>query len=205
MRAVIFCGGEIMDYDRVRARIRQDDMLICADSGYRHAKIMGLRPDVVLGDFDSYEKAAVDCDHVLTYPAKKDYTDSEIAARYALEHGCDDILLLGATGGRLDHTLGNIYLLKAIMEHGAAGELYDGVTAVWLAKGTISVSGSVGDIFSVIPFAEASDLTTQGLAYPLIHQGLAGASTGVSNVFETERVRLDIGEGMALVIHVAQQ
>ena len=204
MRAVIFCGGEIVDYYRVRASIRQGDMLICADSGYRHAKIMGLRPDIVLGDFDSYEKAVVDCDHVLTYPAKKDYTDSEIAARYALEHGCDDILLLGATGGRLDHTLGNIYLLKLIMEHGAAGELYDGVTAVWLAKGTISVSGSVGDILSVIPFGEAADLTTKGLAYPLIHQGLAGASTGVSNVFETERVRLDIGEGRALVVHVAQ-
>ncbi len=51
-----FCGGEIVDYDRVRARIRQGDMLICADSGYRHAKIMGLRPDIVLGDFDSMKK-----------------------------------------------------------------------------------------------------------------------------------------------------
>lgn len=71
MRAVIFCGGEIVDYDRVRARIRQGDMLICADSGYRHAKIMGLRPDIVLGDFDSYEKAVVDCDPCVDISGEK--------------------------------------------------------------------------------------------------------------------------------------
>ena len=87
MRAVILCGGEIAEYDRVRSRIAEDDMIICADSGYRHAKKMGLRPAVVLGDFDSYTRAEVECDNILTYPAKKDYTDSEIAVRYALEHG----------------------------------------------------------------------------------------------------------------------
>lgn len=204
MRAVILCGGEIAEYDRVRSRIAEDDMIICADSGYRHAKKMGLRPAVVLGDFDSYARTDVECDHVLTYPAKKDYTDSEIAVRYALEHGCDAILLLGATGGRIDHTLGNLSLMDYILQRGASGELYDGVSSVWMAQGTITVSGQAGDLLSVIPFAEAGDLTTHGLAYPLRHQALAGASTGISNVFETDCVQLEIGSGKAIVVHTPQ-
>ncbi len=205
MRAVILCGGEIAEYDRVRSRIAEDDMIICADSGYRHAKKMGLRPAVVLGDFDSYTRAEVECDNILTYPAKKDYTDSEIAVRYALEHGCDKILLLGAAGGRIDHTLGNLSLLGYILEQGAEGELYDGISSVWMVRGTITVTGRPGDLLSVIPFAEADDLTTHGLAYPLRHQSLAGASTGLSNVFETDCVRLDIGSGKALVVYTPQE
>lgn len=203
MRAVIFCGGEIVEDAKARARIKAGDRIICADSGYKHAKKMGIMPDIVLGDFDSYEREAVQCDNVQTYPAKKDYTDSEIAVQYALEQGCDEILLLGATGGRLDHTLGNVYLLKTILEHGALGELYDGAVSVWLVQDAITVKGKPGDLLSVIPFAEAGDFTTHGLAYPLKNQPLP--STGISNVFETDCVRLEVGNGRAVVLHVPKE
>lgn len=203
MRAVIFCGGEIVNYDRVGERIKAEDMILCADSGYMHARKLGLSPYAVLGDFDSFDVKAVDCENVMIYPAKKDYTDSEIALRYAFGCGCDDILLLGAAGGRLDHTLGNICLLKLVLERGASGEMYDGAVSVRLAaRGSVSLTGKPGDIFSIIPFAEADGLTTKGLEYPLINQSLAGASTGLSNVFEEECVSLEISSGMAIVIHI---
>ena len=114
MRAVIICGGDIGNYERAAAHTKDNDMIICADSGYAHAKKMHITPDVVLGDFDSYKKDDVICDDIKVYPMKKDFTDSEIAADYAIKNGADEILFLASTGGRLDHTLANIYLLKTI-------------------------------------------------------------------------------------------
>ncbi len=75
---------------------------------------------------------------MLTYPAKKDYTDSEIAARYALEHGCDDIFYCLARQAAASTIRSAISICLANYGAGRGGELYDGVTAVWLAKGTIS-------------------------------------------------------------------
>ena len=131
MRAVIICGGDIGNYERAKACIKPGDMIICADSGYAHAKKMNIRPDVVLGDFDSYKKDDVICDDIKIYPAKKDFTDSEIAADYALKNGADEILLLASTGGRIDHTLANIYLLKTISQRGIFISIFDGESTTY--------------------------------------------------------------------------
>lgn len=201
MRAVIICGGEPGNYARVRAAIRDDDTIICADYGYAHAKKMGLLPHVVLGDFDSYSHAKIECDNVKVYPPVKNYTDSEIAVNYACEHGADEILLLAATGGRLDHTLGNLYLLKSICEKGIKGSIFDGISTTYFVRGQIQLSGSRGDLLSIVPFEHADDFVTEGLEYVLNHDSLTNVSMGISNVFTEESVSVKIGSGGALVIH----
>lgn len=199
MRAVIICGGDIGNYERAKACIKTGDMIICADSGYAHAKKMNIRPDVVLGDFDSYKKDDVICDDIKIYPAKKDFTDSEIAADYALKNGADEILLLAATGGRIDHTLANIYLLKTISQRGIFISIFDGASTTYYLSNELSLKGKKGDLLSLVPFSEASDITTWGLEYALSKQPLP--STGVSNVFICDEVKIKIGSGEAIVIH----
>ncbi len=97
LRAVIFAAGELLDRERVRALVGRPDLVICADGGLRHARALGLRVDLLLGDFDSLDGAAVAAAResgvpVLQVPVEKDKTDSHIALEEALRRG-------GAAGG----------------------------------------------------------------------------------------------------------
>ncbi len=203
MRAVIICGGDIGSADRAKTLIKKDDFIICADSGYKYAPMLGVMPDIVLGDFDSYEIEKVRCDNVKTYPARKDFTDSEIAAQYAIEQGAEEILFLAATGGRADHALGNIYLLKTVHDKGVSGMIFDGTSCIWYVEDEITVSGKKGDLLSVIPFAEAGDITTDGLEYALVHDMLP--STGISNIFLGDTASVHIGNGAAIVVYTPHE
>lgn len=199
MRAVIICGGEIGNAERARAHIQKDDMIICADSGYKYAGELGVEADAVLGDFDSYKREKILCENVRVYPQKKDYTDSEIAAQYAVERGADTILLLAATGGRLDHSLGNIYLLKTLCEQNVSASIFDGASELRYVNDEASFCGKKGDVLSLIPFAEADDFVTEGLEYALEHEPLP--STGISNVFTENEVRVRVGNGGVIAVY----
>ncbi len=202
MRGVVISGGRLADAADAAASVMKDDMVICADSGYLHALAMGLKPQAVLGDFDSVERDAVVCETIISYPAHKDQTDTELCVRYAIARGCDEILLLGATGGRIDHELANVFLLKLISDAGKKGSIYDGVSYVFLVADELILTGDVGDILSVIPVtAQVVGITTRGLAYPLDNACMAfGPALGISNVFSESRAEVKIKEGLALVV-----
>ena len=87
MKCNILCGGVIDDIETTAARVDKTAYTICADSGYAYAKQLGLHPDAVLGDFDSYALEDVQEENVTVFPARKDYTDSEIALMHAIEKG----------------------------------------------------------------------------------------------------------------------
>lgn len=203
MRGVVWSGGQIGSYDTVAQMLRPSDINICADSGYLHALRLKVKPDAVLGDFDSCPRERVDCGCVVEYPAKKDFTDTELCVRYALEQGCDEILLIGATGGRIDHELANIFLLKVILDAGAKGSIFDGVSQTWLVDREIVFDDAQeGDLLSILPVTpEASGITTAGLEYPLQDAALAfGPALGISNVFLGRRASVRIETGLILVV-----
>ena len=99
-RCVIFTAGDQHGIEKHEIGLRHDDFVICCDAGYRLAQRLGVRPDLLLGDFDSYTGALPEDIPVQRYIRDKDDTDTVIAVRYALEHGYDSILLVAATGGR---------------------------------------------------------------------------------------------------------
>lgn len=204
MRAAIICGGDIGNIECARKLIRDNDMIICADSGYKYISELCVRPDIVLGDFDSYDEKKVIAKKI-TYPVHKDFTDSEIALDYAIEHGAGEVLFLAATGGRIDHTLANIYLLKAAFNKGIKAYMYDGKSMIYYTEDEIELFGQKGDILSLIPFDNAKGITTFGLEYSLSRQDLAGVSTGVSNVFLVKKVGIKIESGSVLVIHTPRE
>ncbi len=198
----ILCGGVIENLPRTAARLDKSAYTICADSGYAYAEALGLRADAVLGDFDSYDRSAVKEKNVEVFPVRKDYTDSEIAVMHALERGYTDITLVGALGGRIDHALCNVHLLKFIYAHGAQGSIIDGDTQMWYTKTGRSVHGKRGDILSVIPLCDTGRYTTVGLEYPLTKAPLP--LTGVSNVFTGELAEIRAKEAEFLLIHIMQ-
>lgn len=109
-RCVVVGGADIQNYDRIRAALRTDDFLIYCDSGLKHLDGLGVKPDLIVGDFDSWEnpKAAAE---TIVLPVVKDDTDTAFAVKEALRRGFSDFLLLGVIGGRLDHSLANLQLL----------------------------------------------------------------------------------------------
>ena len=199
MRAVIIGSGEIKDYDKAKSRISSEDYIICADGGYDHAVKMGVKPDILIGDFDSITNIPDDTEKV-QYPTRKDMTDSHIAMELAKEKGYDEMLLLGFTGDRADHSLTNILLLINYPEAVVA----DDNNEIRLIKDTVELSGSAGDTVSIIPVCgDLTGITTSGLEYPLDNETLfAGDSRGVSNVMTESVCKIKCKSGMGLVIKV---
>ena len=126
MTCFVFAAGS---YFGLPERPRPGDLIIAADAGYARCREAGLRPDLVVGDFDS--SAAPAGEAVLRLPVEKDDTDTLHALRLGLARGCRDFVIYGGTGGaRADHTLANIQCLYFLAAHEARGRLY-GDGAVW--------------------------------------------------------------------------
>ena len=109
-RCVIIGGAKIRDYERARRYLRPDDFAVYCDCGLDHMEGLGLAPGLIVGDFDSHPAPDLAAE-TITLPREKDDTDTVYAVKEALRRGYEDFLLLGAIGGRLDHTLANIQLL----------------------------------------------------------------------------------------------
>lgn len=199
MRAVIIGNGDIKNYDFIKSRISNSDLIICADGGYNHARNMDIMPDVLIGDLDS-ASGYDDVKNRLEYPVRKDFTDGELAVMYANEHGCDEIVLAGMTGNRLDHTIADIMLLA----HCKKGVLVDDNNEIYLLRDKLIIEGYRGQTLSIVPITgDAEGVSTSGLEYPLNAETLHFASTrGISNVMTAEKCEITIERGLALVIKV---
>lgn len=197
MRAVIFLGAPDVCLGHLEGFIKEDDYVICADSGYKYAKNLGIKPDAVLGDFDSYDLSEVQEENPLVYPTEKDFTDCEIAIDYAIEKGASEIVLSCAKGGRSDHFLANIYALMRALEKGVKAYIYSENERIYIAENFFEAEGEIGDILSVIPFVSAKNFTTHNLKYALKNADLP--YTGVSNVFLDKKVSLSF-EGRAIIV-----
>jgi len=200
MRAVIITGGTMRDYAYIRRFIQPDDTLIAVDSGYRHCERLGLRPSVLLGDFDSLDELpeGIETRH---FPREKNYTDTELAVGWARKEGHRDFLFLGATGTRLDHSLSNILLLAALLDRGERGEIIDEHNRLWITDSEAEIQGSPGEILSLVPLTLCTGVTTHNLTYPLSEATLElGHGLGVSNVILVSPAKVRLGAGKLLVM-----
>ena len=211
MRAVVFVNGIVSDYAALRRWLQPDDYLICADGGSRHCVQLALRPDVVVGDMDSADPAVLatwqDAGTALErHPIGKNQTDLELALERAIRDGAEDILLLGALGGRLDQTLANLLIL-AQRAWPARIRLAEGdqVAQILLDGEVMTLTGAVGDIVSVVPLSpEVTGITYVGLEYPLEGAALRlGSTRGISNVIAAHPATIAIDRGILLVVQSA--
>ena len=172
MRAVIIANGPLTQ----EPKFSSDDLLIAADGGARHCLELGLSPQVVIGDMDSLTAVEIKSlesagSQIIRHPARKDFTDLELALSYAVERGADPVLVYAALGARWDQTLANL-LLPAAKEFASTRiRLVDGAQEIQLLRGgeLLEITGSPGDTVSLVPVVgDASGITTEGLEYALL-------------------------------------
>jgi len=207
MRAIIIANGQIHGGDFLRSLVAPTDLVICADGGASNAIALGLQPQVVVGDLDSLDESLrsrlekMHCQFIV-HPACKDETDLELALYYAIERGVDEILILGALGGRIDQTLANVLLLALPELRSVKAKILDGRQEVFLIRDEALVEGQVGDTLSLLPLTEkVTGIYTEGLEYPLENGALyLGPTRGVSNALAAPQARVRIGQGLLLAV-----
>ncbi len=209
MHWVLLANGPLTPSPAIRQVISTADRLIGVDGGSRHLRHLGVRPHLAVGDMDSipedllqdYRQAGVEL-HL--HPPKKDATDLELALELAITRGATRISILGGTGGRLDHTLGNLFLLARCLPTGIPACIMDQEQCVHLTDQALTLDGAVGDTLSLLPATpEASGVSLTGLEYPLSEATLTfGTSWGMSNVFVEAQATVTVRSGWLFVFHL---
>ena len=207
MTGIIVCGGKIENHKYMKKYFDEAQIVISADSGARHCRNFQVTPDLLVGDFDSvygadYDDLAAAGVEIVQFPVEKDMTDSELAIEIALERGCSKVILLGALGTRLDHSMSNLFLLKKLLDKGIDGIIADEHNEVELINHSIILTREEGIFITLLPLAgSAKGVTTSGLYYPLEDATLeVGSSWGVSNRFSEDIAQVTVKEGYLLVI-----
>lgn len=206
MKALIIANGFPPDKALIEKHA-DADILIAADGGYEYLLRCGLKPDYLVGDFDSARKEALGGldghTQVVRLSEEKNETDSMVAIDIALQDGAFDIVMLGALGKRSDHAQANIMLLKYAFDKGARLLLEDEYCEVFLATGQTRLTGRKGQTVSILPFGgEATVSSDDALHYPMDRLYMAASNpVGVSNVFDQSTAVVDI-QGFALIFMI---
>jgi thiamine pyrophosphokinase len=125
-------------------RVRADDFVICADGGYDLAAAEGIKPAVILGDFDSIGAPPRACagTRVLEFPAEKDDTDTLLALKHGFDAGFSDFVVVGGLSGRLDHSFANLQSASYCLDRGGR---------IWLVDATNKATMTDADAFTLYP------------------------------------------------------
>lgn len=211
MRIIIFANGVVPSIQKVSHLLHTNDFFICADGGMKHALELGITPDVLLGDLDSLP---IDFDlvgfpgEVLTFPQDKNETDLELALQKAQTlckpNEPNSVVIIGALGGRLDHSLGNLALLYQYQQHFSSISFNDGSEEVFLCQSLIEIHGSIGETISLIPWqGDVHGISTKGLRWELDNETLYHTHTrGISNEFICPCARVSIQKGVLLIVKI---
>ncbi len=202
MRSYIYGGGEI-HAKLIEEKPQDGDIVICADGGYSNAKELGVHINVLVGDFDSLGAIPQDVDEIVRVPERKNETDVQLAVRAAIERGADDIVIVGSTDGRLDHTLSLLYILEDLWDKKIPAHIVNGKNRVRYIRdnGTIIVRSKY-KYFSVISLdKKAKGVTIEGGEYPLTKKDIdRGFQYAVSNEITKNAAMISVKKGAIYVI-----
>jgi thiamine pyrophosphokinase len=207
-RISIFANGPLPSPERIASIVDPADFLIAADGGLRHLSILGLTPQMLVGDLDSADPGLVQTlknKHITIrqHPADKDQTDLELALTAALELQPESIRIVGALGGRIDQTLGNIFLLTKPELAETDIRLIDSTQEVFLIRESAQLQGQPNQRVSLLPLnGSVKGIRTTGLKYPLNNETLYPDQTrGISNLMVRGTASITINQGLLLCIH----
>ena len=205
-RCLIVGGAPIEDYERIRRYIRKDDFVICCDSGLKHREGLHVEPELIIGDFDSHEKPETEVETIVL-PTEKDDTDTVYAISEALNRGFEKFLLVGMTGRRLDHTLGNVYILVRLAELKKQAMIVDDYSEIeYIPEGsTVEIDDSYAYFSLVAITGKVSGLTIKDAKYELADAEIRPFyQYGISNeVIPGKTAKVSVKEGSLLLIRDA--
>ncbi len=200
-RVLLICNGEPPSRRLSKSLANQHDVVIAADGGANIARRYGIRPNVIIGDLDSVRLSTLKSfRHAkIVRVSRQDNTDLEKALDYVRENGFRAVTVIGATGKRLDFTLGN---LSSMWRYAADIELLftgDGWQAMPVGRSR-SVAARVGTTVSLIPSGPCSGVTLNGLKYPLRNARMRVGEIAVSNVVRKSPFTVRVRKGNMLLI-----
>lgn len=212
MRVLILANGDPPSATLALQLAVAHDLLVATDGAAHRAAGLGLTPDVICGDFDSVRldqaRAQFPQAEFLPLP-DQEHADLEKAIQSMHARGAAEITVLGATGGRVDHTLANYALL--LRYHTVVPlRMVDDLAEVWALSGGDDVPGErtfaamPGDTLSLLSFDGAARVSLSGVRWPLENAVLPIGTRGVSNVAESDRISLQVVGGALLVCHFHQ-
>ncbi|GGH22666.1 thiamine diphosphokinase [Paenibacillus segetis] len=205
-RVLIFAGGEI-DPKAVQ-EIEQDDFIIGADRGALFLVENGIKPHISVGDFDSvnpeeFLRIKEFSEDILSVDAvNKDLTDTELAFDIAIDQQASEIIMIGVTGTRLDHTLSNIQMMLRGLQHQIISKIWDRNNYITLTGSTSIIEDRGYTYVSLLALTpEVTGIHLDGFQYPLVDATLKmGQSIGVSNRLLGSKGTVTIDSGLLLII-----
>lgn len=210
MKTIIINGGNIEDDFALPFMQKETyDYVIAVDKGLEFCYRAGIRPDEMLGDFDSADPAVRSYFEGLEIPVQlykpeKDQTDMENAMRLALKRKSTEILVLGATGTRMDHVLGSVYDLAIALEAGVPCALLDAHNRIRMARRKLIIKKKeqYGKYVSLLAFGgKVEKLTLTGFYYPLHEYEMqAGDGIGISNEITADEAEISFASGTLIVV-----
>lgn len=203
MKVYIFLHGKLsegkfyrMHYDLTR---RENDIVICANGGYKTAISLDIEPQIVVGDLDSLQETEIDPGiTVLQYPPQKDHSDFELALMEAVKLKPEKVFVYGALGGRKDHEIINVNLLA----HAAVPIVFlEEEVEIYNVIRELEITEKKGRICSLVTFGESCHVeASEGFRYPLNDEILLPSSRGLSNVIDGDKACIRVKHGELLVI-----
>ncbi len=210
----IVSGGHLGDRNFFQKKIAwmENCLILCCDGGVRHLRRTGIKPDVIIGDMDSIdpEKLASYAEQsvkIIKYPINKDFTDTELALDYAISLNPEAIYIWAALGGRLDHTLANVFLLLKGEAAAIPTILIDEYCEAFIINGSMEFRCAAGQTVSLIALTpQVEGITLRGFLYPLDKATLTmGESRTMSNVIGEDSATVSKRSGNLLVIRYWQK
>ena len=202
MRAFVFGGGEIFP-EYIEDRAQEGDIVVCADSGYKNALSMGVRVDVLVGDFDSLGNIPDGDFELIRVPAEKNSTDTQLAVDIAIERGADEVIIVASTSGRVDHALSAMAILEYLWTKKIPAVVVNGQNRVRFIRdsGAIIVRSKY-KYFSVVTLdAVAKKVSIEGGKYPLVKKDIErGFQFAVSNEIVKNAALITVKKGSVYII-----
>lgn len=202
-KCIIIAGGKFPK--TIEGEFFKDSYIICADSGYDFALEKKLKPDLVLGDFDSISKAGKDLlrrlndSEVEVFPVKKDKSDTELAIDIAIKKRFNEIYILAGLGTRMDHSLTNILSLKAYYNRNIKMTIVDDNNSIFYTEDKVSLK-KTDRYVSFVPIVK-SIISLSGFEYNLNREELSvGRSRQISNKIIADEAYLRVHKGGVFVL-----
>ena len=218
MKAIIISGGYVnIDFAKDFLKNNTYDYLIACDKGLETVDKLKVKVDLILGDFDSvnssiikrYEDAPETRNSVKRFKPEKDFTDTHLAVENAINAGAKEIIILGATGTRLDHVLGNIALLSYALDKFVKVYIVDEYNRISMIEDSLQICANkqYGNYVSLIPYGgNVEGLYLTGFKYNV--EGIVlncSESMGISNEIVEDNATITIKKGRLLVVEARQE
>jgi thiamine pyrophosphokinase len=200
-KALIIANGDPPQKKQLALLVKRASTVICADGGANTALKLGITPDAIIGDLDSiHAEALVKFRRVeIVEDHNDETTDLEKAITWAIQSNYDHITVVGASGKRLDHTVGNLGVLRKFYPDAIITLVDDSGELCYVGR-ECSIEAEKGDVVSLIPLNRCEDVTTIGLKYPLDRENLElGVREGTSNVVVSSPVTIKVKKGHLLL------